>query len=260
MKLLSGLVFGLVSAAENGKPNRNVPPRHPSNRLNRLANKLAVDILDHPNLEWKQARKDRVLTNLQDFAEKMQDRFDSDHCGFYSSELKHGGPDPEPGTRDTGKPRNPTNRRRREAEDWRSNWWVAADTQYTWLYEYCFTRDVAALDDDEGNADEEKWDFVLETGDDLCTEDKGDACEWFDLQTCQFKNIDGGVLERGGKKGGRKLSDNPQKAWKQVTTGLKKWAQRYLNNCHGMRKNKLPANRAKSMYNRWVNKFPITWT
>ena len=62
-----------------------------------------------------------------------------------------------------------------------------------------------------------------------------------------------------GRGGGRKLSDNPQKAWKQVTTGLKKWALRYLNNCYGMRKSKKPANRAKAMYERHVDSFPTSW-
>jgi hypothetical protein len=258
MKLLTGLVLGLVAAKRKNKPDRSVPPRHPSNRLNRLANKLAVDILNHPNLSWSDKRKDRVLGNLQAFADKMQGRFDSDNCGYYDSTQKHGGPDPNPDERESGRPRNPTSRKRRdvelfrearEADDWRSSWWIAEDSAFMWLYEYCNERDHTILSDDQ-------VDFILETGDDLC-EDESD-CEYFDLHSCQFKNGAGEVLVRG-RRGGRKLSDNPQKAWKQVTTGLKKWAQRYLNNCHGMRKNKLPANRAKAMYNRWVDKFPTSW-
>jgi len=263
MKLLTGLVFGLVSAARDGKPDRSVPPRHPSNRLNRLANKLAVDILDHPQLSWKQGRKDRVLANLQGFADKMQNRFDSDNCGYYNSEVKHGGPDPEPNTRESGKPRKDLSRRRRDlssrdrrdGEDWRQNEWVKTDTTFGWLYEACFADDYSKLENPQ-------WDFVLESSDDLCDEsldsEEAGVCEYFDTHTCQFKNTAGDVLVRG-KRGGRKLSENPQKAWKQVTTGLKKWAQRYLNNCHGMRKNKIPATRAKSMYNRWVEKFPVSW-
>jgi hypothetical protein len=260
MKLLAGLVLGLVAAKRDGKPDRKVPPRHPSNRLNRLANKLAVDILQHPNLSWSDKRKDRVLENLQNFADKMLGRFQSDNCGYYNSELKHGGPDPEPHMRESGRPRNPTSRRRRrdietflrdprEAENWQDSWWIKEDSSFMWLYEYCFTDDWSTLSDAQ-------FEFILNSGDDLC-EDEAD-CEYFDLHSCQFKNGDGEVQVRG-KRGGRKLSDNPQKAWKQVTTGLKKWAQRYLNNCHGMRKDKLPANRAKSMYNRWVDKFPTSW-
>jgi len=34
MKLLTGVLLSLVAAKRN-KPNRSVPPRHPSNRLNR---------------------------------------------------------------------------------------------------------------------------------------------------------------------------------------------------------------------------------
>lgn len=268
MKLLTGLVFGLVSAARDGKPNRKVPPRHPENRLNRLANKLAVDILHHPNLSWPQKRKDRILDNLQKFAEKMKQRFNSDNCGYYNSELKHGGPDPNPDKRENGKPRNPVARRKRRqtSDNWRTNWWIAADTQFGWLYEACFAQKVSddammkvidgwfAEDEDEAVS---RYDFYLETSDDICDEDETN-CEWFDDSECQFKNGAGETLVRGKRKG-RKLSDNPQKAWKQVTTGLKKWALRYLNNCYGMRKDKKPANRAKAMYSRHVDKFPTSW-
>lgn len=250
--VLAGLMLGVVSAARDGKPNRAVPPRHPSNRLNRLANKLAVDILKHPNLPWPVKRSDRVLDNLQKFAGKMQDRFDSDNCGFYDPSLKHGGPDPNPHLKPNGKPRKPISRKRRDTAGWQENWWVKEDTSFGWLYQYCYDGDHTVLDDDQ-------FDFVTASDDDLCLEDDGDeGCFVFDMTTCQFKNDQGDVQVRG-KRGGRKLSDNPKKAWKQVTTGLKKWALRYLNNCYGMRKSKLPANRAKALYTRWVDQFPESW-
>jgi len=254
--VLAGLMLGVATAARSDKPDRAVPPRHPSNRLNRLANKLAPEIIMHPNLPWSQKRQQRVLGNVQKFADKMKDRFNSPNCGFYDPNLKHGGPDPNPHLKENGKPRKPIGRKRRDtsevvlAENWWENSWVKADTSFGWIYQYCYDRNHTVLSDDQ-------FDFVTASDDDLCL-DGDDGCFTFDMTTCQFKNAQGQLQERG-KRGGRKLSDNPQKAWKQVTTGLKKWALRYLNNCYGMRKGKLPANRAKALYVRWVDEFPTQW-
>ncbi|CAG5110891.1 Oidioi.mRNA.OKI2018_I69.chr2.g5241.t1.cds [Oikopleura dioica] len=252
MKIIESVILGVAVA----KRDRKVPPRHPLNRLNRLRNKLAVQVLEHPALEaeWSKKRRTRVLGNLQSFADKMKSRFDSDNCGFFDSSLPNGGPDPDPHLRDNGKPRRPvSSRRRRQADfsisdDWRQNTWVAEDSSFMWLYEYCF----------EGqnweNLSDDQFDFITDSADDLCEEDD-EECAYFDMGTCQFRGKQDQILVRGGGKS-RALSANPQKAWKQVTTGLRKWATRYLNNCHGMRKDKLPAKRARSMYNRWSDKIP----
>lgn len=254
MKIIESVILGVVVA----KRNRKVPPRHPTNRLNRLRNRLAVSVLEHPAIvnAWPEKRRLRVLRNLQSFADKMGSRFDSDNCGFFNSSLPNGGPDPNPHHRPNGKPRQPVNlRRRRQADeskselaDWRLNSWVAEDSSFMWLYEYCFEgEDWSTLSD-------EHFDFITDSADDLCEEDD-DECAYFDMRSCQFRGKQDQILVRGGNSG-RALDPNPQKAWKQVTTGLRKWANRYLNNCHGMRKNAIPAKRARAMYNRWVDKVP----
>lgn len=253
MKIIESVILGVVVA----KRDRKVPPRHPKNRLNRLRNKLAESVLNHPALvdAWPEKRRDRVLGNLQAFADKMGSRFDSDNCGFFNSSLANGGPDPMPHHRPNGKPRKEVNllRRRRQADeseesDWRLNSWVAEDSSFMWLYEYCFDGE------DWSNLSDEQFDFITDSADDLCEEDD-EECAYFDMSTCQFRGKEDQILVRGNNSG-RALSANPQKAWKQVTTGLRKWANRYLNNCHGMRKDKLPAKRARAMYNRWVDKVP----
>lgn len=254
MKVIESVLLGVVLA----KRDRKVPPRHPRNRINRLANKLAGDVINHPSLDWSDKRKDRVLGNIQSFAASMERRFDSDHCGFFNSSLANGGPDPSPHLRDNGKPRKPVrSRKRRQAdgddenvEDWRQNTWIKEDSTFMWLYEYCFEGNFQKLKDEE-------FDFVTDTADDLC-EDGDDECAYFDMGTCQFRGKQDQMLVRGKGKG-RALSSDPKKAWKQVTTGLRKWASRYLNNCHGMRKDKLPVKRAKAMYSRWEAKFPESY-
>ena len=65
------------------------------------------------------------------------------------------------------------------------------------------------------------------------------------------------VTVRGSNKGktNARLSKDPEKAVKQITTGLRKWAERYLNNCHGMRKDEVPRKRARGLYRKWLAKF-----
>lgn len=250
MKLTTVLLMGL--SVEAIKKDRKVPPRHPRNRLARLANRLAVQTIRHPGLDWSDKRKDRVLGNIANFANKMMDRFNSEHCGYYSSTVGNGGPDPAGNElRVSGKARNPVSDRKRRAgdEDWKNFSHVANDSEYMWLYEACYTKNYEKLSDDQ-------WDFYTDMGDDLCEEDD-ESCSFFDDEDCSFKGSDGGQRVRGknGKK--KSLNNDPQIAWKQVTTGLKKWSQRYIANCHGMRKANKPANRATALYKRWVQEFPV---
>jgi hypothetical protein len=278
MKLFFMLMIGLIDAKKKG--GRKVPPRHPLSRLNRLSRRLAPEVLNHPNLDWPVKKQDRVLGKLQAFADRMKTRFESDNCGFYDSSLKHGGPDPNPDVKPNGKPRKPVDdRKRRDAdtcEPWeapKDYWWIKKDSAFMWLYSYCNTDNDYSCGAANDAEIEKREEFLIESTDDLCID--GEACEWFDMTTCTFREIENykedlsntedeekivqGTKVVRGRGGGRKLSDNPQKAWKQVTTGLKKWALRYLNNCYGMRKSKKPANRAKAMYERHVDSFPTSW-
>jgi hypothetical protein len=61
--------------------------------------------------------------------------------------------------------------------------------------------------------------------------------------------IEDGSLERYDK-------TNPIRGIKQITTGYRKWAERFINECHGQRKHKYQVNRM----NRWFKKLGDHWT
>jgi hypothetical protein len=91
----------------------------------------------------------------------------------------------------------------------------------------------------------------------LCEYDdeSNDQCDGLDEATCEFH---GPIDVVRGKKNGKtnaRLSKEPERAVKQITTGLRKWAERYLNNCHGMRKDEVPRRRAKNLYKKWLAKY-----
>ena len=56
---------------------------------------------------------------------------------------------------------------------------------------------------------------------------------------------DGGLYDEEGFM--RYDKNNPMVGIKQITTGFRKWAQRYINECYGQRKYKFQVNRM----NRW---------
>ena len=71
--------------------------------------------------------------------------------------------------------------------------------------------------------------------------------------TCTWVGDNAQAVRGSGKNGGR-LSEDPEKAVKQITGGLKKWAQRYINNCSGMRNGKKPVKRVNNLYKKWIAK------
>jgi hypothetical protein len=150
MKVSTAILAVSVCAEE-----KKVPPRHPDQRLNRLnqfAEEWLTDNLSH--LPSVQSWINKFNTN----AGRMTRAFKRSNCGFYDPTLlPHGGPDPNPNLRPSGRPRN-----RRQAEE-----------------------------DDYESAD--------------------------------------GSLVRYDK-------NNPMTGIKQITTGYRKWAQRFINECHGQRK------------------------
>jgi hypothetical protein len=81
-----------------------------------------------------------------------------------------------------------------------------------------------------------------------------EQCDGLDEATCEYHG-DNSIAVRGKKKGAARLSKDPERAVKQITTGLRKWAERYLNNCHGMRKDEVPRRRAKNLYKKWLAKY-----
>ena len=159
---------------------------------------------------------------MQSMVANMGNAFNRDNCGYYDDSTKHGGPDPNPETNANGKPRN-----RRDADnDFEDDLWT---------------------------------EVILETTTEACANSPsgdvlGDCCDLglLDATACQ-------KAPRKGKKGSKKtawerLSNDPALKWKQITTGTRKWADRYINNCGGQRKNKHIRNRMKKVYSKVIIK------
>lgn len=102
---VSAIILAAVAAQE-----KKVPPRHPSQRLNRLQQFSTEWLNDNlPFLPSLQNWIKKFETN----AERMTNAFNREKCGFYDAGLlPHGGPDPNP-ARPDGKPR----RERRQADE-----------------------------------------------------------------------------------------------------------------------------------------------
>lgn len=163
MKVSTAILAVSVIAEE-----KKVPPRHPDQRLNRLnqfAEEWLNDNVSHlPSLaSW--------VSKFKVNAGRMTQAFKRANCGFYDSTMMpHGGPDPNPNHRPSGRPRN-----RRQTEE-------------------------------------------------------------------SYEGSDGSLL--------RYDKNNPMTGIKQITTGYRKWAQRFINECHGQRKFDYQVGRM----NRWFNK------
>lgn len=241
----------LSCSAEKLKTSRKVPPRHPLNRLARLQ-KFGFAFNE---VHFSDSQK--VSDTIENFTTNMKESFERDNCGFYDSEMKpHGGPDPSPEIRESGRARNGTSRRRRDAE---------GNDVNQWMFDACDCQNQADSDADVNacfaglsvTQTEYYSDAILEKF--MCEDDdeSTEECDGLDEATCAYHG-DNSVAVRGGKSNSKtnaRLSKQPERAVKQITTGLRKWAERYLNNCHGMRKDEVPRRRAKNLYKKWLAKY-----
>jgi len=244
MKATIATILVAGCSAEKLKTSRKVPPRHPLNRLARLQKfGFAFNEAHFDNSQ-------KVADTIENFTTNMKNSFDRANCGFYDADLKpHGGPDPNPEVRLSGRARNPagSNRRRRDAEG------------NDWLFDACNCANESDSTDCFDGLSDNQVDFYSDAILDkmLCEldDESSEQCDGLDEATCEFH---GPMVAVRGKKNGKtnaRLSKNPEKAVKQITTGLRKWAERYLNNCHGMRLAEVPRKRAKNLYKKWLNKY-----
>jgi len=209
--------LALVAQADD----RKVPPRHPLQRIAKLGvfmDNFATEMVGLGKM--KQGQADRFSNRMDNFLGSMEAAFNRPNCGHYDADQgKHGGPDENAEINfNTGKPRN---RRDIDEEDLHeaTNEWCAAQ-----------------LAEGYANADG-----------DFNTGNYAECCGFSD-DYC----IDGVQAPRSGKKSAYdRLSPNTELKWKQITTGVRKWAQRYINNCHGQRKNKTASKRANRLYKTW---------
>jgi hypothetical protein len=54
-----------------------------------------------------------------------------------------------------------------------------------------------------------------------------------------------------------RLASEPSLRWRQITTGARKWVERYINNCGGQRKNNLGVKRIRKVYKKWDEKLNL---
>jgi len=214
-----------IAAADDKK----VPPRHPLNRLNKLKifyNRFAEDIVTAQLGEG-------VATRFANrFAVKMcnnfEDAFNRPNCGYYDSSSKHGGPDPNPEIRENGKPRT----RRDDDEE------AEVEADFEDLAAFCA--------ENADNFTDGEAVYCCNLSNDGHT---GDADYCSGVNQAAVRSSKGNAYDR--------LSQVPSLRWRQITTGTRKWVERYINNCGGQRKNKVGTKRVRNIYKKWNEKLNL---
>jgi hypothetical protein len=209
MKIITGLAIAVMAN------EKKVPPRSPTQRLSTLrrfmsnfANEVAAPIAGD-------GYAGRLEKRMHGMVDSMGRAYERPTCGFYDPNTKHGGPDPNPEIRPNGKPRN----RRFAAEDMQED-----------LEAECA----------------KGWDGINETL-------QAECCAYSDsFASANSANCNAIASSRSGGRGKKdpwdRLSSDPALKWKQIMTGCRKWAERYIGNCAGQRKNKLIKNRTKRVF------------
>jgi len=226
MKL--SLATMVAVAAANDK---KVPPRHPLNRLNKLKMFYEAFGDDVVKSRTSEGVAERFVAR---FAEGMcgnfENAFNRDNCGYYDSGSKHGGPDPNPELRPNGKPRN----RRDDDEEPE----VEADFE-----------DLAAF------CAENAGDFTNGEAVFCCNLSKDKPQYTNGADYCE--GVNAAAMRSGKGNAYDRLASEPSLRWRQITTGTRKWVERYINNCGGQRKNNLGVKRVRKVYKKWNEKLNL---
>merc|ERR1712176_157739 len=213
MKLIASLAIALVAASE-----KKVPPRNPEQRLNTLKRFFGQFAETEIEPRVGAGYAGRLQKRMEGMCDSMLKAYQRPQCGYFDPSHKHGGPDANPDLRPNGKPRN-----RRDAGD---------ETYFD---------------------DQETFEAECAKGwDNNSAIVRGECCE--DVASYAAANADNcsklpAVRRKGNKKTPwDRLSQDPELKWKQIMTGCRKWADRYINECGGQRKNQLIKNRTKKVY------------
>jgi len=219
MKIALATTLAIVAAKD-----KKVPPRHPTQRLNKLKT-FYSNFFDEmvANGDMRQGEATRRNDRAQAFLDRMGNSFDRANCGFYDASLPHGGPDPNPEQKENGNDRN-----RRTADN-------EVDLKEA-AHEWC--------------ADEAADNYMVKG---VYNSDNFATCCHLDSQYCNGKPAPRSGA--GNNKAYDRLSDITSLKWKQITTGTRKWAERYINNCHGMRKYKKASKRSRAMHKAVAQKY-----
>lgn len=246
MKIAAGLVI-MASAVTI---DRKVPPRHPKNRLARL--QLFCETLAKADwiAEGKANRFERMAEKCGNWADRRQDGFKK--CGFYDPEVSHGGPDPnmeykEPNSFvtnwDTGRVSFDDmfdNNRKRRSDDC-SGWSGNTDNLKYFEWTDMIEGETLTVQVKEPCAEgyiHPEWvgddylNFIKEEMINDCLDDCDDSNN---QAQCEAKCAAVTPRGKGGSRIKRINNVGPFRAAKSIVSGIRKWEERYLAECHGHR-------------------------
>jgi len=246
------IAAGLVVAASALEINRKVPPRHPTNRLARLQEFCIALTQADWIVEGKSNRFTKLNKKCTSWADSRAANFDK--CGSYNPDLPNGGPDPnsekaaQPPRRyvdswDTGRIsfddmfQNDRKRRSDDCSDFDGNTDDLVYFEWTDMIE----GETLTVQVKEPCADgyiHPEWvgdsylDFIKSEMTDDCLEgcddsDNADAC----AAKCNALTPRGS----GGSRVKRVNARGPFRTSKSIVSGIRKWEERYLADCHGHR-------------------------
>lgn len=238
MKLTFSVLLALVAAEPVVKVDRKVPPKHPRNRLARL--NLFCDYLFNKT-SWIKATRTGGLTRLcNQWCKKMKEKVDDSDCFFYDPNQKpHGGPEPGKTPEaphggvyhdkwDSGLVVWNTERKRRSVDDscWQDNPFANDDGQPARVQTCDATRE------DYMHPNWFNAEIMASLDDELCQND----CDENGDCTDECKIDPKLIRATGDKKIARLQKQGPWKGARSILTGLRKFGERYLSQCHGHRK------------------------
>lgn len=238
MKIAAGLVIA-VNALDI---DRKVPPRHPKNRLARLEKFCEAMTM----ASWvKVDRFSRMNARCEGWANARYAAFEK--CGFYSSDVSHGGPDPSVEYKETensywGGRREKVNlfedRKRRSADDC-SSWDGNMDNINYFNFHDVIEKETVRVQGDEPCAPDyidPAWlgdDYVKSIQAELNEECIDDCQNEADVDACEAKCSQ--VSRSSGSRVRRIENRGPWKSARSIVTGMRKWGERYLAECAGRR-------------------------
>lgn len=246
MKIASGLVI----AASALDIDRKVPPRHPVNRLARLQSFCTSLTQAEWIVEGKTHRFIKLAQRCENWADSRNANFEK--CGSYDADLPHGGPDPEYVPKpprnyvanwDTGRVsfddlfENNRKRRSDDCSDFDGNTDDLVYFEWTDKYEG-ETLNVQVKEPCADGYIHPEWvgdaylDFIKEEMMDDCREGCDDP---EDADTCLAKCNALTVRGSGGSRVKRVNQRGPFRTAKSIVSGIRKWEERYLAECHGHR-------------------------
>lgn len=249
MKIAAGLVIA-ISALDI---DRKVPPRHPKNRLARLQEFCVALTKADWIVEGKSNRFTKLAEKCTGWADSRNANFNK--CGSYNSDLPNGGPDPNSekaaqqprnyvASWDTGKIsfdlfENDRKRRSDDCSDFDGNTDDLVYFEWTDMIE----GDTFTVQVKEPCADgyiHPEWvgdsylDFIKGEMMDDCLEGCDDSGN---SEVCETK-CKALTPRSGGSRQRRVNARGPFRTSKSIVSGIRKWEERYLAECHGQRSGK----------------------